>query len=641
MARLHFLFICAAAAVPHVPLADDESCTDTDAATSFLQLSKNSIHGGQASSLVQDPVTDLVTMVRPFKCNTIVNPVQMLKSEDGGFAAKELNVETGKYSGIFDIPQSRVDGGYEDLNACGVNPADSIVYCGMKAPGGAWIVRIDPYRVEFVVKVPARIFNTGGFSPAGDMFLATGDARFIVVQGLNTTKGFSSKDAEGLRDESKLKVKKPTGFNRAGDCVIVYQDLEKTGTPGTYLITVYGPELYIAKWTEDGLSDKTWVLKVSPQSWDNVYGAGWNYQGKIMFASNNGRGVYQIPLEDLDLSSPPALLEMKKIGKSDPNGNNDGLNCLNGPDPWTTQAGLFDCAKNARPYQVIGKPDGYAIGELDFATGDYNEVGMIWFNMTSPPYKALNAAGINPEDGVAYGALKLKAWDDENTTSDAYVVRFNKYKIEFVAKILGEGRRDAIAGTFDKYGTFYVLANPLLYGFKNISLMPGFKTWDDASLPEFGPENTFNMTKVTGNRQIADIVVLENNFDGQGDALYMTAVNSAQDLAIVKISKDGLPNCKSWLLRVKNVTSPDALMNWGAAWNFQGNAYFAQNDGIGIFRLATSQIKLEGDGWATQQLDKDIDLTWVGKSRLTHDNDGLNCWQAEDPFMANAGPERL
>lgn len=639
--------VAAAAAAADMPASAQhlsESCDDPEG-TNFLQMSKNSKHSIQGSIQKQTPITK----VEKFDCKKYPYPTQMLGAKDG-FIASELDVKTGKYQTIYTVPKSRVKGGYRDLNACGVNPGDDRVYCHMRtSTGKSYVVRLDKDTVEFVAKVPPAIYNTGGFSPRGDMFIATGNSLFIVVKNLNTTKGYDKEDAEGLTDytkgDKKLKRTRPKGFNRAGDCVVAEEDLEGNG-PKDYLLVLYGTKLYIAKWLGDKFSDKTWIIEIDTEGKNlgTVYGAGWNFQGKIMFASNEGAGVYQIPTNDINLATKEKI-KLINVGKSDPNGNNDGLNCLDGMDPWVMAAPMIDCTKPQRPYQVIKQLNGdYALGEIDFGSGKYETKAIIGKNLTNPYFMVLNGVGINPVDKEAYGCLRIQPYENKSDLKNPppfYIVRFNQYHIEYLAKVAPADRGDGIAGAFDKDGKFYVIANPLLYAFAGLAEQKGFKNYTDAGIPEVKPDIAYNMTQVVGKREIADFVVVEEKFDGGAPGNYLLAVNSAQDLAVVKLSKEGVRFSKGWNLKVKKVTGKGHGMNWGAAWSYANQAYFAQNDGAGLFKLDQTQIAVKDP--PGNYFEPKIDLIKVGMSIETHDNDGLNCPDPKDPIKASveSTPSRL
>mmetsp|Transcript_100544 Transcript_100544/g.174577 ORF Transcript_100544/g.174577 Transcript_100544/m.174577 type:complete len:640 (+) Transcript_100544:114-2033(+) len=637
MVRIQFavIYLSVAAAADITTAAQDvgESCADAEGATHFLQMSSNSMRGAQAGSLNQGPPSDSdeVSMVQPFSCEKYANPSQVLGAS-GGFKASSLDVKTGKYTQIFDIPFDRIKGGYKDLNACGVNPSDSRLYCHMKTKKNSMVVRLDENIVEFVAKLPPSTYNTGGFSPLGEFFIANGWSYFVVVKDLNSTKGYLDETDKGILDLKKtLKKKQPEGFGRSGDCVVVYDDLEKTGTKASYLFVLYGKKLSIAKWLGDSFG-KTWIIEVDPDREDTVYGAGWSFGGRVMFASNEGRGVYQIPMDELDLSTK-AKLTLTKVGNSDPNGNNDGINCLNAMDPWLKTAPLLDCSKekDQRPTQIIKQLNGdYVIGELNHEDGKYETKVIVAKNLTSPWIKVLNAVAVNPKDGQAYGCLRIKQWPEETTPSEFFVVRFNAYQIEFLAKVLPEGRKgDGIAGSFGPGGTFYFVAKPLLYGLQDVENMKGYLQYNDTAIPEVKAEVAFNMTDTSGYNEIADIVVVEKEFDGKGKANFVLGVNNAQDLVVVKISKEAVKFSAGWNLKVNKVTEKGQGMNWGAAWVYDNEAYFAQNDGAGVYTIDQSKIELGTPG---QQKDKEIELVKVGKSVETHDNDGLNCQDASNPW---------
>ena len=59
------------------------------------------------------------------------------------------------------------------------------------------------------------------------------------------------------------------------------------------------------------------------------YGSAWNIGGRLLVSSNSG-GVYELVVDSVDLNAE--TIQVRKVGKSDQSGYNDGMNCPGIPD---------------------------------------------------------------------------------------------------------------------------------------------------------------------------------------------------------------------------------------------------------------------------------------------------------------------
>lgn len=223
-----------------------------------------------SANATQSPVTEVI----PVDCASETRPLQVIKGETG-FSFKALIIATGEYEMIYDIPFDRIEGGYVDMNACDINPQDNILYCVLRAAGESYAVRLDSERIEFVAILPASIWSAGSFAATGKMFVSTTGAEMIVTPPLQELQGYPDKDDTRLTSYRSYKAEKPKGFEHTSDTVVVKMDM-KGGGEGFYLISLYGPKLEIAKMA-DYAAEKTWIKKVQPGRWDNIWGAGFNY----------------------------------------------------------------------------------------------------------------------------------------------------------------------------------------------------------------------------------------------------------------------------------------------------------------------------------------------------------------------------
>lgn len=604
------------------------SDTCSDEASQFLQMSKYAKSGSiEESNTKTGKIANEggVSAVAPLDCMRMTKPLQMVQGDDG-YVVMQLNVETGEYAFLYSIPYTIVDGKFTELNACGTNPLDSILYCVMFAKG-PYIVRLDNSSVEFVARLPWHTYNTAAFAPSGTFFVATKNADFHVVEDLDKQKGYSFADRKSVLDLRSSKRHKPAGFFSSADVVIVNKDLQGNGIE-EYIFILYGARLQIAKYDPDKKEfTQSWKVKVRPPRWDNIYGAGWNFQNRVFFASNRGSGVYEIELNSnitngLKNGFPDDFqLYLKKIGLSAPVGQNDGFNCMNAPSPWITETVPFDCAAFPGPMQAMITDKGYDLAFLNYTTGDYKSIYSIAKNRTDPPFKVLNAFGMGPHDQIIYATLVMDDWDDAiyPTPPPFYVVRIDSERIEFVAKVQA-AMGSPIAGGFDGKGTYYVVSNPTLLQFKDIQAMKGYSNHTNPNLTSYTMDDDVVAIKnLTGTHQIADLIAIEGNYDKKGNSTWVLATNAYMEIIAMKPSEG-----KFYVVGYKDVINKPDRQNFGAAWQFNGEYYVGSNDGLGVFQVPIDKIEVP-DG-------PSLELTKVGESAAIFNNDGLNCVRTTSPF---------
>jgi len=573
-----------------------------------------------------------ITEIEGIDCETMNKPLQVMRGPDG-FNVKELDIGTGTYSSKFLIPWDVATGGYSDLNACSIHPADSVLYCVVFA-GAPYLVRIDATpRMEFVGRLPWGTYISGAFAPmTGRLYIATLNAGFLVIDNVISMRAFSSKaDAADLRSLARTK---PSSWVFTADCVVIEKDLEGNGVE-EYLFSLYGPRLQIAKYDNATQAfSNSWWLKVQPRRWDNIYGAGWGFQNKLFFASNRGSGVFQVPLDGFSLKpedgflDPDYMMQLTKLGDSEETGMNDGMNCLKAPSPWIIP---FDCAANPGPLQAFWRDAHYDLQKLNATTGNYTNVFKVVKNMTDPPFRVLNAWAINPADTIVYASMVIAEWNDDiyPTPPPFYIVRVDDTKIRFVAKVQAPFG-SPIAGAFDDYGNYYVVSNPSLLQFPGIDAYKAYESYDDPELPFFSEASNasyISIRNMSGAAQIADIVAIDTDLnDGSGVTTWVIAANTALQLILMS------PAGQYWVMPINDVLEGTELegvwerQNMGAAWSFEGKVFFSTNDGAGVFQLPMDEI--------TFPLEGTVQLTRVGPSAPIHDNDGLNCIDRRSPWSS-------
>jgi len=560
--------------------------------------------------------------VYPLNCSKRTKPIQLMKY-DGGFSAKELDIETGTYSVLFDIPWTDVKGMYSDMGACGVNPYDDILYCVMNSAVTSYIVRLSPGRVSFVAKLRYEIYNTGVFGPNGAFFVATNLGKFTVINDVHSMIGYETQYDAAVPKLDKLPIQKPAAFFSTADVVVITADFDGAGA-ASYALSLAGPRLQIAKWDGTQFSN-SWAIPAGPAGWGDIYGAAWEFGGKVFFAKNNGKGVFEVPLDAIDINTK-APITLEYMGPSEKSASNDGFNCMNVPSPWNTAVKAFDCDSNPAPIQIVQGPFGYSVKKLDLSSGYLLPVYDVPYTYTNPPYRFLNAVGINPKDTIAYGALMIEELPGGKFPGPMYIVRFDDARVEFVGKL--NGAFNPIAGTFDAEGNYYFASYPdnfngHLMMIPSLDKMKGYSSPNATGLADF---SGYLQVRLGDVMQIADIVPISYPDDEGKTVNHIVGINRDMEMVIIKWDD---ANTKVHELRTNDILSKHGAehasrLNMGAAWNFGGRVMFASNDGVGVF-----EAKEFNDRSGTLILEK------IGMSSSVYNTDGMNC-PSGDPFAGNA-----
>jgi hypothetical protein len=270
----------------------------------------------------------------------------------------------------------------------------------------------------------------------------------------------------------------------------------------------------------------------------------------------------------------------------------------------------FDCGKFPGAIQVIQVQDsgGYDVKALDIPTGKYNSVYHIPFSATTPAnpaFTALNGVAINPIDDKAYGIL---TFGDKKI---AWLVRFDDASnIEFVAKVKGF----SVVGAFSSKGDYYYIRNGL-NKIQQVATMEGFPSHTE-NVANF--EDAPSITKTKG-VTVQDLVAYQGHLEGGLEQFeYILALDKANKLLVVK---DAGQMTQDWLLPTSETGE---TIGFGAGWNFKGRVYFSGNSGAGVYEIPVATMDVYAGA---------VMLKKVGVSEETAKNDGMNCMNAETPFL--------
>jgi hypothetical protein len=372
-------------------------CCAPEPTPSFLQQSQS------AKSVAPAPPPFVSSStVEEFDC-TSPAPVQIYNKagSDIDYHVADLDIETGEYTDRYTIPfkllypeEDLGPGGDPELNSVGVNPLDGRAYATVAiydatAPtlnGGVsrsfYVVRFDKNKFEYLAKLPSPKkygdnigYNTATFSTAaaGRYYMVTKGKQqsLIVIDNLHKFTGYDKpqqvKPEQVYEDASDLPGKRIAGPNGKtewiADMACTEADFDGKGeSEYCFMLSKSdkwgGPpaeafsRMYLLKMKPDKTGDeaaRVWILKVvgngiGKDMASKGWGAAWRFKGRVFFASNRGKGVYEVDQKSIDVSDGTYVKDMdvtlKYVGKSTATTRNDGLNCLDADSPWPDQG---DC----------------------------------------------------------------------------------------------------------------------------------------------------------------------------------------------------------------------------------------------------------------------------------------------------------
>jgi hypothetical protein len=285
--------------------------------------------------------------ITPWDCKSHPEPIQVLhQGKADYYNVSKLDIMTGKYKPLWNIQLSITTPNMnQKLNSIGINPIDSIMYgsVNIDIPGGGnafYIVRLADGQIEFVGQLPppnARGYNAGTFSPSGTFYIATySKSTLRVIKDLAGMDGFPTQsEAPVWTDQDYPPI--PLESKITADVVALKGSFDG-GSEAEYVLLLDNAAQLIVVKTADSIKDYQVVIKATsggPKK-GTVFGAGWNFQGRLFFATNNGGGVYEIQKDTIKTSKDQesTIVTLTEAGLSTKTSKNDGANCLDAPSPW-------------------------------------------------------------------------------------------------------------------------------------------------------------------------------------------------------------------------------------------------------------------------------------------------------------------
>lgn len=266
-------------------------------------------------------------------------------SMENAYDVSKLDFATGSYDLLYHIPMTLPYGSGAPVshwNSVGYNPIDSRMYATMKVDDADFfLVRFAENQLEFVAKLPVPPensdvigYNAGAFGHSGSYYLSTTPTvHLFTIKGLADYQGYPEHTSAGLVawnwESSQISRVLLTDVRRTADIVVTLGTYDGTGE-AEYLFLLSRPgsagqsDLKVVKVSEP--TYQQWTLSASGGASSRSYGSGWNFEGRLLFSSNTGEGVYEIEQETIDFHA--GTVHLSNVGMSVASTQNDGTSCL-------------------------------------------------------------------------------------------------------------------------------------------------------------------------------------------------------------------------------------------------------------------------------------------------------------------------
>jgi len=273
-------------------------------------------HDAEGQSSSPGPVS-----IAKWTCKNVGQPLQALNKK-GKSAIFKLNIDSGEYDELFAVKKTKGNK-FKRINACSINPVDSILYCAMRFEVREYLVRIDSQKFAYVARMRAGQYSAT-FDPEGNYY-SWGGLKLRRITKVQTLEGYANrKQAPDLRKNAIDTV------NLGADMAAVTANFEGTGAK-TYLVGLKGKAANIVR--VSGGSVKHWRLRASGLDGAcKAWGSAWSFKAETYFSCNKGKGVYQLDPGSVNLKT--RTVKFYKAGKSVQTDSNDGMNCMEGLSPF-------------------------------------------------------------------------------------------------------------------------------------------------------------------------------------------------------------------------------------------------------------------------------------------------------------------
>jgi hypothetical protein len=283
----------------------------------------------------------------------------------GFYQVASLDVNTGKYTTLYQIKLDQPGYTIVNVNSVAINPVDGLAYGTFKIAGVNYIARFDSANIEFVAQLSWETFSgknlkdtmyLGGFGFSGTYYVAgkSDDGRgqeVLAVKDIANIDGFATPSASMQFSTTSAGVSYSHVGGGSADLVIATGNYDNAGEAEWMFLLNNNMKLSLAKIPDSDVSQHA-IFKLEPYhipkgaAPSDTFGASWSFQNQLYFARNNGDGVFEIKTDSIDLAAKKFAIH--KVASSITTDQNDGMNCLDTVPPFPGEcklAGQFEVPK--------------------------------------------------------------------------------------------------------------------------------------------------------------------------------------------------------------------------------------------------------------------------------------------------------
>jgi len=348
-----FYSVNSGAGVFQIPLENWTTTTLTQSEDPTFELNLTLIGESEAQgsndglACMSDP-NPWVTNMQTFDCKANSGALQATV-HGTGYDITSVDLDTGVPEVIYTIPNSHTDPPFRTMNGFTINPMDSVVYACLvmdgwdedmyPTPPPFYVVRVDDLKIEFIAKVQAPKGSpvSGAMDVYGNFYIISNPS-VIKIPFAHRLKGYTSQNDTELpmydeEDTDIFLIEEMPRTSQIADIVVVPGDFDGKGE-GQWIVgvNVYSqllaikvseptPEHYVIP-----CSEPISALVDTPNHRQN-FGAAWHVNGEVLVGSNDGVGVFKVPLDKIQVPDGPEVV-LEKVGESPASYDNDGLNCI-------------------------------------------------------------------------------------------------------------------------------------------------------------------------------------------------------------------------------------------------------------------------------------------------------------------------
>jgi hypothetical protein len=427
--------------------------------------------------------------------------------------------------------------------------------------------------------------------------------------------------------------------------VIWNKDGTSANPVNQFLMTLKDHELLLIQLLKDGkpfFDGNVIVLEAKSASPDQSFtgpggtrcwGAGWNFNGAIYFASDDGSGLWNFDGADFEKKTS-TWVHKGEINKID---WNDGFTCGASLDPPTLKKvvcehDFYQVATFPGKGHWTDQPEVKTTSEtwiryLDLSSGEF--INTIKVDRSKyPDMTSLNACAVHPTKSILFCIM-----EEQNRDPQAIIALDATPQIQLVTvhkKGPEQGRNLCFAAVFDKKGNYwYWCADKTLYkasglGEKKTTWSHGDENFQDDSGITAYPD------KYTDDKVGADFVLLEVGEKEEKKTYLVSIVKSVDsDVSVIDISDPSNPGTPE-ILKSKGLeaTKSGKPITWGSAWTGPHADPSGNYDGRHFF---TPDVKEKEEHNKLYELtglsfeDKVANFKGAGKASKATWHDGFTC----------------